>query len=177
MWKKTKLLLILLSVALNVAFAAIWAAHMLHGRLCGSDGPEQGEGVSCPLHRRLGTTEAQWREIEPRLSEFRKTARAVCGEVSRARAELIDLLAAADPDPEAVRAKQEEILAGQRRMQELIINHLLDEKKSLTHDQQSQLFDLLRRRSGCAGHGPMMGGAGMGPMAPPGTAGENSTNP
>ena len=177
MWKKMRLLVILLSIALNIAFVAIWAAHALPVHLGGWYGPERGEGVWCPLHRRLGTTEAQWREIEPRLAEFQKSARAVCNEVNRSRTEMIDLIAAPNPDPEAIRAKQEEILAGQRRMQQLVIDHLVNEKKTLQEDQQRQLFDMLRRRSGCAGHGPMMGRTGMGPMCPADTEPESKEIP
>jgi len=166
MWKKTKPLLILLSVALNVAFVAIWAAHSLPTHLRGPYGPGRGEGMRALFHRRLGVTEAQWREIEPRLAEFHKSARPMCDELNRARAELIDLIAAPNPDLTAIRAKQEELLAGQRRMQELVINHLLSEKKTLRVDQQRRLFDMLRRRSVCAGRGPVMGRGGTGPMCP-----------
>ena len=166
MWKKTRPLLILLSVALNVAFATLWVVHALPSHFCGKRRTTGGGAVWCPLHRKLGTTDAQWREIEPRLVEFKKSARAVCGAVHRVRGEMLDLIAAPEADRETIRAKQEEIFAGQRRMQELVINHLLSEKKALTPEQQKQLFEMLRRRSGCAGHGPMMGRMGAGPRYP-----------
>ena len=172
MWKKIRPLLILLSVALNVAFVVFWAAHALPAHFRGRSWAGHEEGVWCPLHRRLGATEAQWREIEPRLVEFQKSARPVCDEVNRARAELIDLIAGPNPDTEAIRAKQEEILAGQKRMQELVISHILNEKKSLTQEQQKQLFRMMREQSGCAGHGSMMG---RGPVCPAGAAGEEET--
>lgn len=177
MWKKVKPLLILLSVALNVAFVVIWAAHAVPTHLRAWRGPAHEEGVWCPLHRRLGATEAQWREIEPRLVEFQQSARLVCDEVNRLRGEMIDLVAAPDPDTDAIRAKQEEILAGQRRMQQLVIEHLLNEKKLLHEDQQRRLFEMLRRRSGCAGHGPMMGRAGVGTMCPAGAEPESKNIP
>jgi Spy/CpxP family protein refolding chaperone len=162
MWTKVRPLLILLSVAFNLTFAAIWALHTLPARF--AFGAGWGDGVWCPLHRRLGVTEAQWRQIEPQLVAFQQSAQAVCTEIDRARGELIDLIAAPEPDREAIRAKQEEVLAGQRRMQELAIGHLLAEKEALTAEQQRQLFDMLQQQSGCAGHGPMMGW--MGPHAP-----------
>ncbi|MBT3287872.1 MAG: periplasmic heavy metal sensor [Victivallales bacterium] len=157
MWKKIRPLLILLSVTLNIAFVVFSAAYALPGRPCGRDRTEREEGGGCALRRQLGATDAQWREIEPRLVEFQKSARAVCKEVNRARGEMIGLIAAPEPDREAIRAKQEEILAGQRRMQELVIDHLLSQKKALTQDQQRELFDMLRQRAGCAGHGPIAG--------------------
>jgi len=164
MWKTVWVLLILMSLALNVGFVATWAAHALPAHFGGQSRPAPDETVWCPLHRQLGTTDAQWREIEPRLVEFQKSARAVCEEVNRARGDLIDLIASPDPDRDAIRAKQEEVVAGQSRMQELVIHHLLNEKKFLTEEQQQQLFEMLRQRSGCAGRGPMMGRTGMGPM-------------
>lgn len=175
MWKRIRPLLILLSVVLNVAFVVIWAAHALPTHLRGIRDPRHGEGVWCPLHRRLGATDAQWREIEPRLVEFQNSARTVCEEANRARAEMIDLIAAPEPNGEAIRAKQEEILTCQRRVQELVINHLLNEKKSLTQKQQEQLFRMMREQSGCAGHGPMMGRMGRGPAHPASAAGEGET--
>jgi len=162
MRRKVALLLIALSLALNVAFVTVWALHALPPlmRRGGSAGTE---GIWCPLHRKLAATEAQWREIEPRLVEFQNASREVCGEVNQSRSELIDLLAAADPDMEAIQAKQEEILAGQRRMQQLVIDYLLADKRTLTPEQQRQLFEMLRQRAECAGQGPIAGPMRGGP--------------
>jgi len=113
--------------------------------------------VWCPLHRKLGTTETQWQEIEPRLAEFQKSAQELCRSINKRRLEMVGLIAASEPDRVAIRTKQEEILAGQRRMQDLTIEHLLAEKGVLTRDQQRALFDLIRTRAGCGGHGRMMG--------------------
>lgn len=170
MWKKVKPLLILLSVGLNVAFVVAWAAHALPartGRRWDGRGGRGGAGVWCPLHRELGTSEKQWQEIEPRLKQFQKRSQELCGQISQLRSEMIDLVAAAEPDRTAIEAKQKEILAGQGKMQALVIEHLLAERQSLTPEQQKQLFEMIRSRAGCAGHGPMMGsgrgdGCGMG---------------
>lgn len=164
MRKKIGMLLVIVSVALNVAFVAVWATHAIPRYLCRHGRAEYAEGIRCPLHRRLGATEEQWREIEPRLVEFRKAAQNVCAEVNKSREELIDLIAAPEVDRSAVAAKQEEILAGQRKMQSLVIEHLLSEKETLNAEQQETFFRMLRRRSGCASHGPAMGmGLGSGP--------------
>ena len=172
MWKKIAPLLIVLSVALNVAVAGVWAAHAVRTRWnapdrCGhGDGSDGGDGVWCPLHRKLDVTDEQWRRIEPRMKEFRSSSQAVCAEVQRLRGEMIDLLGADEPDRQAIATKQEQILAGQRRVQQLVIEQLLGEKEALTARQQKELFELLRKRSGCAGH-PMMGlsDGGSGPAA------------
>lgn len=155
MWKKLKFLLVILSVAFNIAFITVWLTHVLAVEKGNND--VQKDKIECPMHRQLGTTEKQWEEIEPNLLEFRKSARSVCEEISRSRTELIDLLAAPEPDLEKIREKREKILTGQNRMQKLVINWLLKEKKILTPDQQKMLFFMLRRQSGCAGHGPIAG--------------------
>lgn len=152
MWKKVVPLFIVLSIALNIAFVGIWAVHAV--RAPWGEGRSRHGEVWCLLHRRLNVTDEQWREIEPRLDDFQKAARGIREDVNRSRTELLDLIAAAEPDREALRAKQDEILAAQRRMQDLVIEHLLSQKNVLTPTQQRELFDMMRRRSGCTGQGP-----------------------
>ncbi len=155
MWKRIAPLLIVLSVALNAAFIGVWAVHAARAHWL-VDEPHAGEAW-CPLHRRLNVTDEQWRQIEPRIAEFRRRSQAICAEMNRLRAELIDLIAADDPDRQAIAAKQEQIRAGQRQMQELVVEHLLAEKDVLTPEQQTELFGLIRERSPCRGPGRMMG--------------------
>jgi Spy/CpxP family protein refolding chaperone len=156
MWKKIVLLLIVLSVTLNVAFVGFWAARLIRSAWM-VDGFGGDDEIACPLHRRLGTTPEQWERIEPVVTAFRNESQAVCREVTRVRLELLDLLAMPEPDMPKIMAKQDEILAGQRCMQELVIKHILTEKELLTPEQRRKLFDLLRQRSDCAGRGPIMG--------------------
>ncbi len=158
MWKRVRPLLILLSVALNAAIVSVWTAHAVKTRICSATSAPCGP-VWCGLHRQLGATETQWRQIEPRLLAFQKSAKSIGDEADQARAELIGLLAASAPDTAAIRAKQEQILSAQRRMLELVTSHLTSEKAALTPEQQRQLFELIGRRSGCGG--------GMGRMGPP----------
>jgi len=91
------------------------------------------------------------------MAEFRQASKALCQEISRKRGEMIDLIAADEPDRASIAAKQEEMRAGQRRMQQLVVEHLLAEKGVLTAEQETELFELLRRRSACRGPGRMMG--------------------
>jgi Spy/CpxP family protein refolding chaperone len=154
MSRKTSLLLIVLSVALNIGFAGIWAAQTT-ARYCAGR-KECGHGgcngaVWCPLHRRLAVTDGQWRTMESRMTEFRQGSQALCKEINSRRAEMIDLIASAQADRAAIAAKQEEILAGHRRMQDLVIQQLLAEKEVLTVEQQKELFDMIRQRCGCMG--------------------------
>ena len=112
------------------------------------------------MHVRLGTTKPEWSEIEARLTSFRESSKPLCAEVQRYRLELLDLVAAPEPDHAAIQAKQKQILEGQRQMQEKAIAHLTGLAATLTPEQRKRLFDLLRERSQCAGRGPMMMGMG-----------------
>ena len=164
MWKKIAPLLIVLSVALNVAFIGVWVVHAARAHWF-VDETRDAE-MWCPLHRRLNVTDEQWQRIEPRIAEFRRRSQAICAEMNRSRTELIDLIAADEPDRQAIAVKQEQIRAGQQQMQRLVVEHLLAEKEVLTADQQKELFDLIRQRGACHGPSRMMGLSGMNPDAP-----------
>jgi len=160
MVRKYAFLLIVLSVALNIGFAGVWAAQTMAGQWSAWESRRQKSqdgAVWCPLYRSLNVTEEQWRRLEPRLTEFQQASRSLYEEIQRRRAELIDLVAAARTDREAIAAKQEEIRAGQRRMQELVVAQLLAEKEVLTVEQQKELFDMIRRHSGCMGPARLRG--------------------
>ncbi|MFC1705631.1 Spy/CpxP family protein refolding chaperone [Planctomycetota bacterium] len=102
-------------------------------------------------------TVEQWRRIEPRQTAFRRESQSLCLRIHGSRSELIDLVAAEEPDRQAIEAKLEEIRAGQRQMQQLIVEHLMAEKQVLTDEQERELFRLLHERSACSGPGRMMG--------------------
>lgn len=165
MWKKTAIILIVLSIAMNLAFIGVWAVHAF-GKWCGSGRRcgryNENREIGCPVYRNLNVNEDQLKKLGPRIEEFRKASLAICEEVNARRAELIDLIAVPEPDMEAIKAKQEEILACQRKMQELVIKHLLSEKEILTPEQRKDFFRMFRQRSGCGGHSTMMGMPGSG---------------
>jgi len=156
MWKKIAPMLVVLSLALNAAFIGVWGVHAVRAHWS-AERPEDGGAVGCPLHRRLNVTDEQWRQIEPRLAAFRRDSQSRRREIGRLRGEMIDLIAAERPDRQAMAAKHEEIRAGQRQMQQMVIEHLLAEKEVLTAEQEKELFEMLRRRSACPGPGRMMG--------------------
>ena len=159
MWKKTRLYLIVASVALNVAFVVTWIAHatVSHAHPEETGRRETQPTIWCPLHRELGVTGEQWAQIKPRLREFQAAVGELCQRTSEMRAEVIELIATNEPDRETIRAKQDEILATKRRIQELAAEHLLAEKRNLTAGQQTKLFEMLRNRTSCADGPPMSG--------------------
>lgn len=150
MWKKIAPLLVILSISLNIAFLGGWIVQAAKKQPA-NPGPcsQACEGSSCPLHRDLNITKHQWKQMEPRLAQFRSESEALCRDIQRLRGELIDLIASPEPDSTAIALKQDQILAGQRKMQEQVINHLLAEKQMLTEEQQARLWDKIREKTGC----------------------------
>ncbi|NLE36902.1 MAG: periplasmic heavy metal sensor [Pirellulaceae bacterium] len=161
MWKTLGLCLIVVSVALNLAFGAVWLVHTARASASDTETTKPESAVWCPLHRELGVTESQWERIEPRLTAFQASAQALADEVQALRSEVLGLIAADEPDREAIRAKQDEVLATKAKIQALVVDHLLAEKQDLTVDQQARLFKTLRERTGCPAD-PPMSGPGMG---------------
>ncbi len=161
MWTTLKPYVLIASAALNVAFVAIWIVHAAVPRGRALDSSET-EGVWCPLHRELEVTAEQWAEIEPRLIAFQDSVGELCERVDSLRTEVIDMLAAPSPDLDAIRARQDDILATRRVIQARVVEHLLAEKSTLAPDQQARLFELLRRRSRCGRTSPPMSGRGRG---------------
>jgi Spy/CpxP family protein refolding chaperone len=143
-----KPLLVLLSLVLNGAFVAAWVSSQHNSSPAK---PCHVEADSCcPLQRKLGLTDDQWKKLEPGLQVFRKACQAQCQELCRLRGQLINLLAAAEPDRKKIAAKQREILKGQEKMQDLVVEQLLAARAFLTPQQQKGLFDLIRSQCGFA---------------------------
>ncbi len=162
MWNNLRKSLFAMSVGLNLAFIAIWLVHSLSATGAG-DKPSRltvDSAVPLAIHREIGVTEEQWRKIEPLVRDFRKKAVEQRQKTRALRGQLMDLLAIANVDEAAVREKQEEILAGQRRMQNLVIDHLLKEKEFLSPEQAKRLMQSLceqRRHGGGMGAGKGFG--------------------
>jgi len=134
-----------LSVGLNLAFIAMWLVHSLSapGDAGGLFRPEVDGAVPSALHREIGVTEEQWQKIEPLVQDFREKAGQQRQRIRALRGQLLDLLTMPETDKAAIREKQEEILAGQRRMQNLVIGHLLKEKALLSPEQGKRLMQTL----------------------------------
>lgn len=154
MWRKTGPLIFILSVTLNLALTGTWVVGTLQRKNLPVRRAQHDSGeIWCPLHRRLGISGKQWRKIEPGMRDFNDSRRVQWERMRLLRSELVDLIAAEHPDRDAIAAKQKEILAGQQGMQQLVIDHLLAQKQFLTHEQSTRLFQMMRRRSGCASGG------------------------
>lgn len=159
MWKTTRPFLIIASLSLNLAFVGMWLTHA--SPIGASSRPPapvaKRQEIWCPLHRELKVTDAQWAKIEPGLREFQVAVGQLWQQADAKRAEVIDLIAADNPDVDKILGKQAEVLATKQQIQRLVVEHLLAEKEVLTTEQQRQLFAMLRDRTTLAQGPPMSG--------------------
>jgi Spy/CpxP family protein refolding chaperone len=159
MWEKAKIVLIMLSIGFNIAFSVIWITHFASGRSKNADQSIVGcprTGGQTPLYKQLDLSEEQSRKAESRMIAFRTASDTICRDTGVLRDELIDMIAMPHPDAGAIEKKQAEIIAYQKKMQELTISHILEMKRIFTPDQQKKFFILMRGQAGCRIPGPMM---------------------
>jgi Spy/CpxP family protein refolding chaperone len=152
--------LIACSVILNIVFFGMWMTHaaprhFIKHRQCGA---EQAFHQGCPMQKALSLSDSQWALMKPGIESLRETTTSVlCREMAKNRAALVDELEKTPTDSAALSACMERIVASQRKMQMSVVNHLLEEKKILTQDQQRRFFKAIRNNMSCAGGPGMMG--------------------
>ena len=159
MREKAKIVLIMLSIGFNIAFSVIWITHFASGRSKNADQSMVGcprTGGQKPLYKQLDLSEEQSRKAESRMLAFRSDSDTICRDTGILRNELIDLIAMPNPDAGAIGKKQAEIIANQKKMQELTISHILEMKRIFTPDQQKKFFILIRGQMKCRIPGQMM---------------------
>ncbi|MFZ5766794.1 MAG: Spy/CpxP family protein refolding chaperone [Thermodesulfobacteriota bacterium] len=147
-WNRLKKPLLVLSVSLNAAFIAFWLTQAMSGLSIKHKAAENQSGKSMglsALHQEIGVTPEQWKRIEPHALHFRKETEAQLRILGGLHGQLMELLAAPDLDESAIREKQAEILAGQRRMQDLVFDLLLQEKDILTLAQRRELLQAIHQ--------------------------------
>jgi Spy/CpxP family protein refolding chaperone len=167
-WRRARPIVLAVSVALNLSVLSAWGARAIPAHLHGEKaGAAAGQSdIWCPLHRELGVSEAQWRQIEPGLTEFHRQVQENCRQLQQWRDECLKLVASPEPDVAAIHTLQQKVLEGQGRMQGLVLQQLLAEKKVLTPAQQERLFSMIRQNMQCAGPAGLMGQPGMPGMGP-----------
>ncbi len=152
--------LIACSVILNIVFCGMWITHAVprHFSKYRQCEAERNLRQGCPMQKALSLSDSQWTLMKPGIESLRETT--MCGlnrEMAHNQAMLVDQLEKNPTDSAALSACRERIVDCQRKMQIFVINHLLEEKKMLTQDQQRRFFSALRSNMSCAGVPGMMG--------------------
>ena len=141
MYRKGLELLLVFSLALNLAFVGVWGYHWFYVR------PEL-EKRSAPVWQTqqgtLNLTNGQRQHMRERWGQLRKTVGGPKEELEAKRTRLIELLAAPEPDMEAIRTCQRQIAVHERRVRELTVKHLMELNKVLTPEQRQTLLRMIR---------------------------------
>jgi len=97
--------------------------------------------------RELHLSDEQRQEVRESMRTVFLEGADIKSKIKGCRVEMIQLLAASDPDTEAIEEKRQEIALLQEEVQKLVINNILEEKDILTPEQQKKLFGYLEERA------------------------------
>ncbi len=130
----------------------LWLKILLAVSLCLNLGFLGASGFKALQHRRVhGMSELKLTpEVDAKMDANFKAFRERLGSLNKdlrtERLAMLDLLASENPSPQAISAQQAKVMAATERMLQLTDDHLLDQKKLLSPEQQRLFFDHIRRR-------------------------------
>ncbi len=146
-------ILIIGSFIFNIVFIGMWMAHAVprHFMKFGQCGFAGNAHQQCALQKTLSLNDSQWTLLKSGVESLRESRACLCREMAKHRMTLLDELEKTPTDSAALFACIDRIVACQKNLQALIANHILEEKKMLTQDQQRRFFNTLRSNMSCAG--------------------------
>ena len=161
------------SLVLNVAFVAMWMAHAVprHFMKQCQYGCAESLHQKCPMQKALALSDSQWTLLHPGIDSIRETTSGLYRELAKNRMALVDELEKTPTDSAALSACRDRIIACQKNIQGLVINHILQEKKMLTPEQQKRFFSAMRGNMACGGVQGLMGMTPLENREQPGAAG------
>ncbi len=142
MKENIKSLILIFSIVLNLAFIGTFGYSWLSSRSAAARLSENRPF----LYLELNLTKEQLNRVIPLRDRFHTQMFDIGNAVKAQQLRLIDLLAAQNVDEGAVNSSQKEIQALQRRLQDTIIAHILEETKIFTTEQRGRFFRLMKER-------------------------------
>ncbi len=150
MLNKTLSLLLIFSLAFNIAFAGIW----VHNRSTGAPSPAPAPGPptdaarapmpGAPSWRQVGLRGPQERQITQGWREAHQKIEAVNAQTHEQREKLFDLLAADELDQEAIATCQQRIEAGQQAARKLALEQMVKTRETLTPEQRARWMRMMK---------------------------------
>jgi Spy/CpxP family protein refolding chaperone len=161
------------SLVLNIAFVTIWTAHAVprHFMKHCQYGCAESLHQKCPMQKALALSDSQWTLLHPKIESIREMTSGLYRELAKNRTALVDELEKTPTDSAALFACRERIITCQKNIQALVVNHLLEEKKMLTPEQQRRFFSAIRSNMSCGGVQGLMGMTPLESGEQPGEAG------
>jgi Spy/CpxP family protein refolding chaperone len=148
-------LLLIFSLAFNIAFVGIW----VHNRYLGPPGPSEGPPPGAPpggggppegpdhapgTWERLGLSPEQQRRLEEHRRQARKQMQQLQAEAHAERERLWGLLAREPIDEQAVAQSQQRLEEIQKQIGQQALREMLLTHKRLTPEQRKALFRMMR---------------------------------
>jgi Spy/CpxP family protein refolding chaperone len=131
--KNIKILAVIFSVVLNIAFLAGYGIRKW------ADRPSY-------AYQELDLSKEQRMRIESSRDRFLRDLNEIGSRILNRQTELIDLIAVDSVDRAAVEKKFEEIHSLQQSMQQHVVDHLMDHKQIMTPAQRTKFFAILKAR-------------------------------
>lgn len=131
--KNIKILAVIFSVALNIAFLISYGVRKL------SDRPKF-------AYEELDLTRDQLEQIQNTRQHFLGIINEIGDRILNRQVELMDLVATDPSDRQAIDLKLQEIRVLQQSMQQRVVEHLLGNKQLLNPAQRAKFFAVLKSR-------------------------------
>jgi len=145
MKKNLVILFLVLLTIINVSALATIAYHRWHSRRPFPPMLRPDRHMDF-IKQELNLNEEQVKEFESQAKRFKQETKPILYSLKAKRKDLMDEIAAEEPNEDRLDKLTEEIGALQAALQKKTIVHLLEEKSLLTPEQQQKFFSLLRER-------------------------------
>jgi Spy/CpxP family protein refolding chaperone len=152
MYHKVLQLLLIFSLAFNIAFVGIW----LYNRQL-PDAPPRGlpRGLQArpgpPPWDALGLGPEQKKAVAEKWGAMSRETADLSAELARQRERLLQLMGGEDPDWQGVQECEQRIEAGQRRLRQMTVAQMREMRELLTPEQRRAWFELMRSHAERAG--------------------------
>jgi Spy/CpxP family protein refolding chaperone len=128
-----KILAVIFSVALNIAFLAGYGIRKLSDR-------------SKFAYEEVDLSKEQLAHMQNARDRFLRDLNEIGNDILKRQIETMDLIAADSVDRRAIEKKFEEIQLLQQSMHQRVVEHLLEHKQILTPAQREKFFEVLKSR-------------------------------
>ena len=133
MKQSIKILAVIFSVALNIAFLAGYGIRKFSDR-------------SKFAYEEVDLSKEQLAHMQNARDRFLRDLNEIGNDIIKQQIEAIDLIAADSVDRRAIETKFEKIQLLQQSMHERVVEHLLEHKQMLTSAQREKFFEVLKSR-------------------------------
>ena len=133
MKQSIKILAVIFSVALNIAFLAGYGIRKLSDR-------------SKFAYEEVDLSKEQLAHMQNARDRFLRDLNEIGNDIIKRQIETMDLIAANSVDRRAIEKKFEEIQLLQQSMHQRVVEHLLEHKQILTPAQREKFFEVLKSR-------------------------------